>query len=454
MKSNILPTLRSRLTFLYVASIIGVFFLLIGMFSGLLWAALHNQIDHHIHIVTTQAEQIINNFDGNEEETLLNNLVQMGGMSVLIITNEGTVLLEKKSSDITSLSKSEIQEIIIESEKIGHHPIHFTIHGQRFGSAAVTINAEPALLAVGYSTKILQETFLQMVGIVLGVIIITLPLLAYFGYRLLRKYLYPLEVIAETAQKINHPKKLSNRVIGLSLTREISTIVTSFNAMLGRLEHIFASEHEFFSDAAHTLKTPLAVLRAKVEGLNKESEVKKQEMTQVIDVAVDTVQDLLLISRIETGVMEPLKKVNVSKVVQELVEIAETLAEDKKATVTSNIETDVVLKSDERLLKKALGNVIHNAVQYVNLDGMIHISVKENEDKISICVTNSGEHLSKDEVKHVFDRFYRGKSSQQTTEGSGLGLAITKAIIESYKGNIELINEENDIITVLINFQK
>lgn len=453
MTSNVLPTLRSRLTLLYITSIIGVFLLLSGLFSGLLWVALHNQIDHHIHIVTTQAEQVINNFDGTEEEMLINNLVQMGGMSVLVVSNNGDVILEKKSSDITSLSSSEVQQIRIESEKIGHHPIHFTIHGQRFGSATVTVNGESVLLAVGYSTKILQETFLQMIGIVVGVITVTLPLLAYFGYRLLKKYLHPLEVIAETAQQITHPKKLSSRVTGLPLTREVSAIVTSFNAMLGRLERIFESEHEFFSDAAHTLKTPLAVLRAKVEGLNKEGAAKKQEMTEVIDSAVDTVQDLLLISRIETGTTGSDKKLDLASIVNGLVELTESLTQEKKINVKKDIQADIKIVADERLIKRALGNIVHNAVQYVDKTGKISLSLKSDRKNILFEVENSGVGINPNEVAHVFDRFYRGTNAQANPNGSGIGLAITKAVIEKYGGeiNIESSNGTTKVKVILKN---
>jgi len=454
MIPNLLPTLRSRLTILYIVSTTIVFLLLSGLFSVLLWVALHNQIDHHIHIVTTQAEQVVNNFDGEQRELLLNNLVQMGGMSVVMIAPDGQVIMQKNSVDILPLNNDEVQAVLSESAQLGYHPIHFTIHNQRFGSATVEQNGDSALLAIGYSTGILKETFTRMIIMVTGIIVLTLLPLAYLGHRLLRKYLHPLEVVADTAKQINHPKKLSSRVTELSLTKEVATIVSSFNAMLGRLENIFKTEHEFFSDAAHTLKTPLAVLRAKVEGLTKESDSKKQEILKVIDSAVDTVQDLLFISRIETGVVEPLKKVKISETVRDLVEIAKNLAEDKKVIVTSDIKREVVLKADERLIKKALGNVIHNAVVYVNHGGTIHVSLKESDQLILLRITNSGEHLSKDEIKHVFDRFYRGKSSLNTAEGSGLGLSISKAVVEGYKGKIQFENEKDDLITVSISFQK
>lgn len=426
--------------------------MLSALFSGLLWLALHNQIDHHIHIVTTQAEQVVNNFAGNEKELLLNNLVHMEGMSILLIGNDGEVILEKRSSDITPLSSQEVQQIVFESEKIGQHPIHFTIHGQRFGSATVEVNGQPALLAVGYSLRILTDTFFQMVGIVLGVITFTLPLLAYFGHRLLMKYLHPLEVIAETAQQITTPRKLSHRVTELASTREVSAIVSSFNEMLGRLEGIFKTEHEFFSDAAHTLKTPLAVLRAKVEGLTKEGEIRKKEMLRVIDSAVDTVQDLLLISRIETGTVGPVKKVNISKVVDELGEIAVSLAEDKQVTMTKDIGHNIFLLADERLIKKAFGNVVHNAVQYVNERGSISLKLEASAEKIVFRVTNSGGRIPKNELAQVFERFYRGTNSHKNTEGSGLGLAITKAVVESYKGRIKLEMDQAGNVVVKIWF--
>lgn len=450
MSSRILPTLRSRLTLLYIASTTVVLLLLSGLFSLLLWVALHNQIDHHIHIITTQAEQVVNNFAGEQRELLLNNLVQMGGMSLILIRPDGSVAMQKNSADIPSLNQKEIQEVSAESSKIGQHPLHFTIHEQRFGSAVVEESDQPMLLAVGYSTRILRETFTQMVGLVIGMILLTLLPLAYCGHKLLQKYLHPLETIAATAKEINHPKNLSRRVVATPLTQEVATIITAFNEMLSRLETVFKTEHEFFSDAAHTLKTPLAVLRAKIERMTKESEMKKQEIIKSIDSAVDTVQDLLLISRIEAGTIESTKRIKVSDIVAELVEIAVSLSEEKKVRVTTNIEAGVTLRADERLMKKAFGNVLHNAVQYVNKSGAVSIHLHQDDEGVKFEVTNTGGALSKDEVFRVFDRFYRGGTSQLSTEGSGLGLAITKAVVENYKGTVKFDVDHRGNVTVKI----
>lgn len=450
MLPEFLPLLRNRLTFLYVTSSFLIFLLLSSLFSIFLWIALHNQIDHHVHLVTTQAQQIVTNFQGDQQELLLDNLVQMEGMSILVAYTETEVVFQKHSADIPPLISDEIRQILQVSEATGHHPIHYSLHGQRFGTASVMVDDKPALLMVGYSTEILQATFYQITGITVAILVLILIPLTVIGYSLLKKYLHPLEVVAQTAKQINHPKKLSKRVTGQPLTKEVATIISSFNEMLARLEKNFQGEHEFFSDVAHTLKTPLAVLRAKVEGLNKESTVKKQELLTIIDRAVATIQDILLISRIETGNEGLVKKINLSAITRELVEIAESLSHERKIQVVSHIQQGVFIQADERLITKALGNVVHNALQYVNDGGLVEITLDSKNDKAIFVVSNTGSGIDSTEIPHIFERFYRGKNTQKELTGSGLGLSITKAVVDTYGGTVSAESDENNRVTLRV----
>ncbi len=313
----------------------------------------------------------------------------------------------------------------------------------RFGVADVEVDNEPAFLAVGYSVNILRQTFYQMMTITLGVLIITLLPFTLIGHNLLRKYLRPLEIIALTAQQVTQPKQLSLRITGLTLTDELRTIVSSFNNMLSQLEKIFHTEHEFFSQAAHTLKTPLAVLRAKVEGQIKESPTNKQQMLKVIDDAVETIQDLLLISRIETGDEGVTEEINLSQIIKELEELAVSLAQEKKVVVTSVLQDNVLFTADERLLKRALGNVVHNALEYVNKNGSVNLSLRQEGEAIIFEVANTGTGVQAKDIPYIFNRFYRGKNAQKNTRGSGLGLAISKAVIEKYHGQIKFKSLKN-----------
>ena len=438
-----LSTLRGRLTLWYVLSTVVIFSLIAGLFSGLLWYALHNQIDHHIHIVTGQAKQIVEDFEGDERQKLLTNLVNFEGMAIVMVADNGTELLQATSQDVTQLEKSKIEQLVSAGETQGHHPLHFTINDMRFGIADVTVENQPALLAVGYSVNILRQTFYQLMAITLGVMFVTLLPFTFIGHQLLKKYLHPLEKIAQVTQQVTQPQQLSTRITGLVLTDELKVIVNSFNNMFSQLERIFKTEHDFFSQAAHTLKSPLAVLRAKIEGQTKESQTNKQIMLNIIDGAVDTIQDLLLISRIETEDDNSDRKINLSKIVDELVELAQSLAQEKQIKITSSIQKNIKLAANERLLKRALGNIVHNALEYVEPNGSVVLLLDQKKDKIIFSATNSGTGLPAKEIPLVFNRFYRGANARQNIHGSGLGLAISKAAIEKFKGKIKFSSQRN-----------
>lgn len=443
-------TLRGRLTLWYILSTIVIFILLASLFSGLLWYSLYTQVDHHVHIVTGQAEQITKEFEDEERAKLLTNLVGFEGMVIAIIADNGQPIYKTHSTDMSPLTETEFKQLLSESHTHGYHPFHFTLNDIRYGVAEVEIDGTTAHLAVGNSVKFLRQTFTQLMAIVLGVMLTTLLPFAFIGHRLLKKYLYPLEVVATTAEKVKTSRQLSTRVTGLTLTDELQSIVHSFNNMLSHLEQIFQTEHDFFSQAAHTLKTPLAVLRAKVEGMTKESQANKQSMLKVIDDAVDTIQDLLLISRVESGMTGNKEKVSLSEVVQELVELAESLAQEKEVKVAANVQEDIYLNADPRLLRRALGNLVHNALEYVNREGEVSIRLSNSNEVINFTITNTGEGIDKKDQARIFERFFRGANAKQE-KGSGLGLAIAKAIVESHHGKVEF-NSNKGVTRVQIVF--
>lgn len=430
-----LTTLRGRLTLWYILSTIVIFVLVTSLFSGLLWYSLYRQIDHHIHIVTGQAEQITREFNNKERDQLLTNLVDFEGMIIVIIDTDGQPLYETQSANMPSLTNAEFKHLLTESRAKGYHPFHFTLNDIRYGVTEVTLDGQTAHLAVGNSVSIIRQTFYQLMAIMVGVMVTTLIPFTFIGSRLLKKYLYPLEVIATTAQSVTTSKQLSTRVTTLTLTDELHSIVNSFNSMLSHLEQVFQTEHDFFSQAAHTLKTPLAILRAKVEGLTKESQANKQAILTVIDSAVDTIQDLLLISRIETGIAGEKEKVHLTKVAQELVELAQSLAEEKTVNIKSHVQDALYIQADPKLIRRALGNIVHNALDYVDQGGEVAIELSRDTELTRFIVTNTGSGIDKKDLPHIFKRFYRG-SNGTSEKGSGLGLAISKAIVENYNGRI------------------
>lgn len=436
-------TLRGKLTLWYVSSTVVFFTVVAFVFSLLLWQVLHDQIDHHLHIVTNEAIEVVNTSQDEERERLLRNLVGGEGMTVVLATEDGKTLLQTNSPDVAQISEEQIKSLPQTSEAYGNHPYHFTVQDMRFATVNLTVNGDPAVLAVGYSVAIVEESFMRMIGILAAVVLPLLVLLTLVGRKLIARHLYPLELVAEAALEVKKPQQLSKRITKLSLTSELKKIVLAFNSMLGQLEHVFKKEHEFFSDAAHTLKTPLAVVRSQIEGLKLEGD-KKTKLLHTVDETVETVNDLLLISRVETGEMGTQGTVSLSKVMNELVALVQDLTQEKQITVKSSITPQVKVTANESLLKRALGNAVHNAAQYVPQRGEIGVNLIEEKSEAVIEIRNSGK-IAKEDLPLVFDRFYRGKKSSKITSGSGLGLAISKAVIESLGGSIA-VSSANDVL--------
>lgn len=440
-------SLRGRLTLWYFFSV-GVFSLIVmGAMAFFIKFTLLDQIDHHVHIAVTEAKQITENYQGLEREDLIKNLVNGQGMTVVILSPDGAPILETNSPDTALATEHELQKIMLTQTLAESTPTHFTESDVRFAVMPAQVKAGKGVVAVGYSTKVIYAAFYNMILIVIAGLIFIVTPISLLGYKLLKNHLAPLEMISAQAESISS-RNLSHRIHTKSSTEELISIENALNQMLTKLERVFDGEREFFSDAAHTLKTPLARLRAQVE-TSSLSTTKKDELFATIDEASNTIQDLLYLSklgRIETE----WKEVDLSKIVKNLTELATTLATTQNVLVKSDIISDVQIQGDKKLLERALGNIIQNAVLYNHNNGTVDINLSQHQDNIKLSVSDTGIGIYQDDMPKIFNRFFRGRNTN--VKGSGLGLAISKAIIETMGGTIKLESKRNSGTTVTVIF--
>jgi len=452
MKNKILrkmtDTLRGRLTLWYIFSVGLIVLLLLISVSGLFWVTLQDQIDHHVHIAVNEARQVVENYRGEERDSLIKNLVSAKGMTVVVLSPDGSAILETNSPDVALVTEHQLQKLLSSSSFYEVSPTHFTENNTRFAAMPAQVSAGKGIVAVGYSTQVLYGTLYKLVAIVLGVIFFLVFPIAFLGYKLLKKQLQPLESIAAQAKTVTDTTSLSKRIAIPSPTLELRTIQEALNAMLSQLEHIFNNEREFFSDAAHTLKTPLAVLRSQIENTNL-TEKARVDMLKTIDKANDTIGDLLFLSKI-AGSPQKSESISLSGIMTDLAELATTLGEDKSLKVTTDIQESVVIKADKKLLQRALSNIVYNAVAYNKPQGSMDLSLKKQNHITTITIKDSGIGISKDDLSKVFTRFFRGKNA--SPKGSGLGLAISKAVVENFGGRIAVSSVLNKGTTVTITF--
>ena len=190
--SKLSQSLQGTLTLWYLGSISSIILIFVIVTSGLFLFTLQNQIDHHVHIVFTEAAQIVQQFQGEQRQELLTNLVSAKGMTIVLLSPDGSALLETNSPDVALVTEHQLQEILSSSSLYDSIPSHFTKSGIRFAAMPVQVNAGKGILAVGYSTQILYSTVNNMLLVAAGIIIFCVIPVTYFGIKQLKKQLQPL----------------------------------------------------------------------------------------------------------------------------------------------------------------------------------------------------------------------------------------------------------------------
>lgn len=208
-------------------------------------------------------------------------------------------------------------------------------------------------------------------------------------------------------------------------------------------------QKQFVADASHELKTPLTVILANnnIMMSHKDSKVEEEikwlQSTEEEALHMKNLIDQMLFlakSDAESSKTE-LTKVNVSEVIEAASLNFEPIAFEKGIMLDCEIEPDIIMDSNETMLNQLSHILIDNAIKYSVIDGIVKIKLSKLNNKIIFSVNNMGNIISKDEIAHIFDRFYRAEKSR-TTKGYGLGLSIAQNITNSIGGKISVESNE------------
>jgi two-component system phosphate regulon sensor histidine kinase PhoR len=207
---------------------------------------------------------------------------------------------------------------------------------------------------------------------------------------------------------------------------------------------------ELIGNISHELRTPIAGIKAMVETLRDgaidDKETAKDFLTRIegeVDRLAQMVSELTELSRIETGHAElRLSPVNINLLVEEIVAQLDTLAQRQQVTVTSNLAPDLpVIKADHDRVRQTLTNLIHNGIKFNHPGGTVTVSTRCDGESVTVSVADTGIGISRDDLPHVFERFYKADKARPTG-GSGLGLAIAKHVVQAHGGSISVQSEQ------------
>ena len=208
------------------------------------------------------------------------------------------------------------------------------------------------------------------------------------------------------------------------------------------VEQLLKQKDEFINQLSHDLKSPLNPLTILLPILEKqETDPKKMEIFQVLKRNVDYMRNIAIKTLELAKLNSPktkfsLEKIDLKEEVQRIILNKKSLFESKNLDIKNNVIEKIFVNADKLRLEELFSNLLENSVKYSNERGLIILDANKDEDFIKISIKDNGLGMTKNQLKHAFEEFYKADSSRHDFESSGLGLSICKKIVERHNGKI------------------
>ena len=343
------------------------------------------------------------------------------------------------------------------------------------GDSPITFNVDPKALFPQFKQEIQEtkEDFLLRSVIATTIIILLSSVCTYF---LTKKTLTPLQKLTSEVSQIQ-AQNLSTQLAVPNSKDEIAQLTSSFNEMLARLDNAFSTQKQFSANAAHELRTPLAVLQTNLEVFEKKQEPEMVEYQQLFTMIKEQTARLsqlvgTLLDMTNLKSVPRTDHVSLEELVDEVFCDLDPVAEKAGISIhfddssSQDWHTDVhtpdasALNNNIRnitgsyvLLYRAVYNLVENAIKYNRPNGSVTVSVKEKNGQAMILVKDTGIGISPENQKKIFDPFFRvDKSRSRAMGGAGLGLALVDSIAREHGGSVKVLesNEKGSIIALML----
>lgn len=299
------------------------------------------------------------------------------------------------------------------------------------------------VIQVGQS---LTGLYTSLQFILLGILVATpviLALCAWGSYWLAGRAFLPIHRLTRTAREIS-VKNLHQRVPLPLAKDEVYDLASIFNQMIGRLETAFAQQHRFVADASHELRTPVSVIRSLTEVTLAQPASKDEYISVLKEVNAESerlgrlINDLLALARADEGQLvldhEP---VQVNLLLLDVAESMTPLAEERSITLLVGEVQPATVMGDAARLIQVLMSLVDNALAYTNAGGIVTLSCTTCSKHVHLVVQDTGIGIAADDIKHIFERFYRADPARsKAVGGCGLGLSIVDWAVKAHHGTV------------------
>ena len=279
----------------------------------------------------------------------------------------------------------------------------------------------------------------QLITIFMVVAAVALTVALIFSQVLTR----PIISLTRSIQKMGKGD-LSVRV-KVKGSSELRDLARSYNAMAEQLEALDKSRNQFVSNASHELKTPLATMKILLENLlydpDMPAEIRSdfiKDLNHEIDRLTAIVTDLLTLTRMDGKRMElhP-ESLDLSELTAESVRLLQPNADQRHHALVTRIVPGIIIRGDKSKLGQVIYNLTENAIKYTPDGGRIAVTLIQRGKLAVLSVQDNGVGIPKEDIAHIFDRFYRvDKARSREAGGSGLGLSIVRQLVELHGGRV------------------
>ena len=274
--------------------------------------------------------------------------------------------------------------------------------------------------------------------------------------------LKPLREFSETVEKVQ-AQNLADYTIEENKIAELDRLRTSYNKMLMRLSESFETQRQFTGNAAHELRTPLALIQAQLDLYHTtehpESGAAAEETIQMVTEQNERLSKLVrtLLDMSELQTVARGDKIELQGLIEEVLTDLEPLAQEKnieliqktqsesdgRADGTEESEEELILTGSDILIYRMIYNLVENAIKYNRTDGTVTVSAKREKNEVVLTVADTGNGIDESFREQIFEPFFRvDKSRSRELGGVGLGLAMVREIVRAHDGKIEVRGNE------------
>ena len=305
----------------------------------------------------------------------------------------------------------------------------------------VVLNPKSVVADTVKNTQI--EFWIKSLAITL---IITLTV-SFLMYLIVGYALYPLRELTSQIEDIQ-AKNLKEPILSKSNSTEIERLTLAFNRLLLRLEETFATQRQFSANAAHELRTPLAVMSTKFEVFEKNKNPDEADYKEAINMARNQTDRLshvidILLEMTELQSAPKSDSISLSEISEEVICDLVAVAEKKDISLIQE-DGEARLTGSDTLVYRAIYNLIENAIKYNKEGGTVSVAIAEDESFAKVIITDTGSGIAKEDWDKIFEPFFRvDKSRSRSMGGAGLGLALVKEIAVRHGGDVKVVESSD-----------